>query len=47
MCQVCTAVEETQVIMGKDKSFTYDYVFDMPTLQETIYGDCVRILIDG
>ncbi|XP_055997079.1 kinesin-like protein KIF21A isoform X13 [Ostrea edulis] len=47
MCQVCTSVEDTQVIMGKDKSFTYDYVFDMPTLQETIYGDCVRILIDG
>lgn len=47
MCQVCTTVENTQVIMGKDKSFTYDYVFDMPTQQETIYSDCVRILIDG
>ncbi|XP_062570357.1 kinesin-like protein KIF21A isoform X3 [Saccostrea cucullata] len=47
MCQVCTTVDATQVIMGKDKSFTYDYVFDMPTMQETIYGDCVRALIEG
>ncbi|XP_078333435.1 kinesin-like protein KIF21A isoform X4 [Crassostrea virginica] len=47
MCQVCTTVDSTQVILGKDKSFTYDYVFDMPTQQEAIYSDCVRILIDG
>ena len=49
MCQVCTAVmpEEKQVMLGKDKAFTFDYVYDIPATQEHIYNDSVRRLIDG
>ena len=49
MCQVCTQVTpgEPQVILGKDKAFTYDYVFDMDSLQEQIYSACSKSLIDG
>ena len=49
MCQVCTSVvpNEPQVVLGKDKSFTFDYVYDMSTVQDTIYNTCVRELIDG
>lgn len=38
---------EPQVVLGKDKSFTYDYVFDMDTQQETIYSHCTEKLIEG
>ena len=49
MCQVCTSVAETepQVFLGKDKAFTYDYVFDMPSTQETIYENTGQALIEG
>ncbi|XP_070199772.1 kinesin-like protein KIF21A isoform X3 [Littorina saxatilis] len=49
MCQVCTSVipNSPQVILGKDKSFTFDYVYDVPTVQDAIYNSCVRELIDG
>ncbi|XP_071100198.1 kinesin-like protein KIF21A isoform X1 [Haliotis cracherodii] len=49
ICQVCTTVpsNEPQVLLGKDKSFTFDHVYDMGTVQETIYDTCVRHLIDG
>lgn len=49
MCQVCTAVmeHEKQVILGKDKAFTFDYVYDMNSTQDYIYGNCVEKLIDG
>ncbi|XP_046546034.1 kinesin-like protein KIF21A isoform X3 [Haliotis rubra] len=49
ICQVCTTVpnNEPQVLLGKDKSFTFDHVYDMDTVQETIYNTCVRHLIDG
>ncbi|KAK7486684.1 hypothetical protein BaRGS_00022085 [Batillaria attramentaria] len=49
MCQVCTSVVpgEPQVVLGKDKSFTFDHVFDMPTPQDTIYDQCVKQLIEG
>ncbi|XP_053384729.1 kinesin-like protein KIF21A [Mercenaria mercenaria] len=49
MCQVCTAVmpSEKQVLLGKDKAFTFDYVYDLPTMQEFIYKDCVEKLIEG
>ena len=30
-----------------DKTFTYDYVFDIGQDQETIFNDCVKNLIDG
>ena len=49
MCQVCTSVSpgENQVFMGKDKAFTFDYVFDMDSTQDLIYDDCARGLIEG
>lgn len=38
---------EPQVVLGKDKAFTYDHVFDMDTQQETIYNHCTEKLIEG
>ncbi|XP_077451927.1 kinesin-like protein KIF21A isoform X2 [Stigmatopora argus] len=48
-CHICTYVMpgEPQVILGKDKSFTYDYVFDMDSQQDAIYQTCTEKLIDG
>uniref|UniRef100_A0A3P9CH18 Kinesin family member 21A n=1 Tax=Maylandia zebra TaxID=106582 RepID=A0A3P9CH18_9CICH len=48
-CHICTYVMpgEPQVVLGKDKAFTYDYVFDMDTQQETIYTHCTERLIEG
>ncbi|XP_071121574.1 kinesin-like protein KIF21A isoform X5 [Mytilus edulis] len=49
MCQICSTVlpEDNQVLLGKDKAFTFDYVYDLPTKQDAIYNSCVRNLIDG
>ncbi|XP_056908532.1 kinesin-like protein KIF21A isoform X11 [Takifugu flavidus] len=38
---------EPQVILGKDKAFTYDYMFDMDSQQDAIYTTCTEKLIDG
>lgn len=38
---------EPQVVLGKDKAFTFDYVFDMESQQETIYTHCTEKLIEG
>lgn len=38
---------EPQVILGKDKSFTYDYMFDMDSQQDIIYSACTEKLIEG
>uniref|UniRef100_A0A4W3I8M4 Kinesin family member 4B n=1 Tax=Callorhinchus milii TaxID=7868 RepID=A0A4W3I8M4_CALMI len=48
-CQEClTFVPGTpQVILGKDKPFTYDYVFDPCTEQEEVFNTAVVPLIDG
>ncbi|CAJ1056134.1 kinesin-like protein KIF21A isoform X6 [Xyrichtys novacula] len=48
-CHICTYVMpgEPQVILGKDKSFTYDYMFDMDSQQDSIYTTCTEKLIDG
>ena len=35
--RVCTFVAEGQVTLGKDKSFTYDYVFDLHQTQHDCY----------
>ena len=35
--RVCTFVMEGQVTLGKDKSFTYDYVFDLHHTQHDCY----------
>ena len=49
MCQICTTVSpsEPQVFMGKDKAFTYDHVFNMDSLQDALYADLAKPLIDG
>ncbi|XP_049929749.1 kinesin-like protein KIF21A isoform X1 [Epinephelus moara] len=48
-CHICTYVMpgEPQVILGKDKSFTYDYMFDMDSQQDSIYTTCTEKLIEG
>ncbi|XP_068458235.1 kinesin-like protein KIF21A isoform X7 [Clinocottus analis] len=48
-CHICTYVMpgEPQVILGKDKSFTYDYMFDMDSQQDAIYASCTEKLIEG
>ncbi|KAG7455755.1 hypothetical protein MATL_G00244460 [Megalops atlanticus] len=48
-CHICTFLtpDEPQVILGKDKAFTYDYVFDMDTQQDAIYSNCTEKLIEG
>ena len=49
MCRVCTNVtpNHPQVILGKDKAFTYDLVFDTNSKQFEIYRDCIDGLIEG
>ncbi|ELK24927.1 Voltage-dependent L-type calcium channel subunit alpha-1S [Myotis davidii] len=48
-CHICTSVTpgEPQVLLGKDKAFTYDFVFDLDTWQEHVYATCVHRLIEG
>ncbi|KAM9321575.1 kinesin-like protein KIF21B [Gastrophryne carolinensis] len=48
-CHICTWVYpgEPQVLLGKDKAFTYDYVFDTDTEQVKVYDTCVRGLVEG
>ncbi|XP_008109815.1 kinesin-like protein KIF21A isoform X10 [Anolis carolinensis] len=48
-CHICTSVTpgEPQVFLGKDKAFTFDYVFDIESQQEEIYVQCINKLIEG
>ncbi|XP_074554103.1 kinesin-like protein KIF21A isoform X3 [Halichoeres trimaculatus] len=48
-CHICTYVMpgEPQVVLGKDKAFTYDHVFDMDSQQDAIYTHCTERLIEG
>ncbi|EFN70720.1 Kinesin-like protein KIF21B [Camponotus floridanus] len=49
MCRICTQVPqgEPQVFLGPDKAFTYDYVFDTQSDQNSIYETCVNRLVEG
>lgn len=49
LCRVCTFVmpSEPQIVLGKDKSFTYDYVYDVGTEQNDIYNGCIENLVEG
>ena len=38
---------EPQVIIGADKAFTFDFVFDMSSLQSQLYDECVEGLVLG
>ncbi|XP_028285973.1 kinesin-like protein KIF21A isoform X2 [Parambassis ranga] len=48
-CHICTYVMpgEPQVMLGKDKAFTYDYMFDMDSQQDAVYSTCIEKLIEG
>uniref|UniRef100_A0AAY4DY41 Kinesin motor domain-containing protein n=1 Tax=Denticeps clupeoides TaxID=299321 RepID=A0AAY4DY41_9TELE len=48
-CHICTSVTpgEPQVLLGKDKAFTYDCVFDLDAKQHEVYGACVQKLVEG
>uniref|UniRef100_A0A672NVI6 Kinesin family member 21B n=1 Tax=Sinocyclocheilus grahami TaxID=75366 RepID=A0A672NVI6_SINGR len=48
-CHICTSVTpgEPQVLLGKDKAFTYDFVFDLDARQHQIYSACVHKLVEG
>ena len=49
MCHLCTSVTpgHPQVVLGKDKAFTYDFVFDIDSVQDAIYDSVARPLIEG
>ncbi|NXF80256.1 KIF4 protein, partial [Sclerurus mexicanus] len=48
-CQGCLffVPGEPQVVVGKDKSFTYDYVFDPSAEQEEVFNTAVSPLVRG
>ncbi|CAK6446558.1 unnamed protein product [Pipistrellus nathusii] len=48
-CQMCLSFipGEPQVVVGTDKSFTYDFVFDPSTEQEEVFNTAVAPLIKG
>ncbi|XP_006896025.1 PREDICTED: chromosome-associated kinesin KIF4A-like [Elephantulus edwardii] len=48
-CQTCLnfVPGEPQVVVGTDKSFTYDFVFDPSTEQEEVFNTAVAPLIKG
>lgn len=49
MCRICTQVtpNEPQIVLGADKAFTYDYVFDVSSAQSELYVQCVEKLVKG
>lgn len=49
MCRICTQVtpNEPQIVLGADKAFTYDFVFDVDSTQSEIYQKCVERLVEG
>lgn len=49
MCKVCITVspDEPQVWLGKDKAFTFDYVFGTDSSQIDIYETCVKNLVEA
>ncbi|XP_051534256.1 chromosome-associated kinesin KIF4-like [Myxocyprinus asiaticus] len=48
-CQCCLTFVpgEPQVIVGNDKAFTYDYVFDPMSEQEEVFSNAVAPLLSG
>ena len=48
-CQTCLQFVpgEPQVILGSDKTFTYDYVFEPQTPQDEVYDKAVKSLVNG
>ena len=48
-CTEClrTVPNEQQVVLGKNKAFTYDYVFSKDSLQAHVYDTSVQSLLDS
>lgn len=48
-CRMCTQVTpgEPQIILGVDKAFTFDHVFDVDSHQAEVYNACVERLVEG
>ena len=48
-CRECVEVipGAPQIIIGKDKAFTYDYVYSSTSSQDEIFSDCVNSLVEG
>ncbi|XP_032595563.1 kinesin-like protein KIF21A isoform X2 [Drosophila grimshawi] len=49
MCRICTTVTpgEQHIVIGSDKAFTFDYVYDVDSNQCDIYTECVERLVEG
>ncbi|XP_023177562.2 kinesin-like protein KIF21A isoform X2 [Drosophila hydei] len=49
MCRICTTVTpgEQQIVLGSDKAFTFDYVYNVDSNQSDIYAECVERLVEG
>ncbi|GMS95567.1 hypothetical protein PENTCL1PPCAC_17742, partial [Pristionchus entomophagus] len=47
--KICTLATpgEPQITIGNDRSFTYDHVFDTPTIQREVYDKCIDRLSKG
>ena len=47
--QVCITKtpDEPQVWLGSNKAFTFDYVYEPDSLQEEVYDETVKELIEG
>jgi len=47
-CSECLTIipDAPQILIGTDRSFTFDYVFPSDTEQEEVFQDCARPLID-
>ena len=41
------SADQPQIVLGKDKAFTYDFVFDTDSQQDQIYTACVEGLVLG
>ncbi|BBN17879.1 hypothetical protein Mp_7g17660 [Marchantia polymorpha subsp. ruderalis] len=48
-CQECVSYSQDgrQIVLGKDRRFTFDYVFPPIVGQEDVYNDCVKPLVDS
>ncbi|SPP81664.1 kinesin-like protein KIF21A isoform X2 [Drosophila guanche] len=49
MCRICTSVTigEPQILLGSDKAFTFDFVYDCSSKQDQIYDETVRALVES
>ncbi|CAG8451419.1 10408_t:CDS:10 [Acaulospora morrowiae] len=47
-CTEClsTIPDTTQIVIGTDRSFTFDYVFPSDTEQQDVFQDCAKPLLD-